>query len=158
MTDVIEKSTLLRAPRSRVWRAIADSQEFGTWFGMTIDGPFVAGRSVEGRIAKTQVDPDVAKHQEPYVGMRCVLLVERVEPETLLAFRWHPGVDADPAPDAPTTLVTFRLADEGEGTRLTIVESGFEAIPLERRARVFAENEGGWEMQLSLVARYVHAT
>jgi uncharacterized protein YndB with AHSA1/START domain len=158
MTDVIEKSTLLRAPRSRVWRAIADSRELGAWFGMAIDGPFVAGQAVEGRIATTQVDPDVAKQQEPYVGLRCVLFVERVEPETLLSFRWHPGADADPAPDAPTTLVTFQLADEGESTRLTIVESGFDAIPLERRARVFAENDGGWEMQLSLIARYVHAT
>lgn len=158
MTDVIEKTTLLRAPRSRVWRAIADSKQFGAWFGMTVEGPFVAGRTVEGRIAMTQVDPEVAKHQEPYVGMKCLLFVERVEPETLLSFRWHPGVDADPAPDAPTTLVTFQLSEEGESTRLTIVESGFDAIPLERRARVFAENEGGWEMQLSLVARYVHAT
>jgi len=158
MTDVIEKSTLLRAPRSRVWKAIADSKEFGAWFGMTVEGPFVAGRTVEGRIATTQVDADVAKQQEPYVGMRCVLIVERVEPETLLSFRWNPGVDGEPGPDAPTTLVTFQLSDEAGGTRLTIVESGFEAIPLDRRAKVFAENEGGWEMQLSLIARWVHAT
>lgn len=158
MTDVIEKSTLLRAPRSRVWKAIADSTQFGTWFGMTVDGPFVAGRAVEGRIAMTQVDPDVAKQQEPYVGLPCTLFVEAIEPESLLAFRWHPGVDAATSPDAPTTLVTFRLSEEAGGTRLTIVESGFEAIPLDRRAKVFAENDGGWEMQLSLVARYVHAT
>jgi uncharacterized protein YndB with AHSA1/START domain len=157
MADVIEKTVLLRAPRSRVWTAIGDSQAFGAWFGMTIDGPFVAGRTVEGKIAKTQVDPDVAKQQEPYVGMRCVLFVEEVEPERLLAFRWHPGAEADVGPDAPTTRVTFRLMDDPEGTRLTIVESGFEAIPLERRAKVFAENDGGWEMQVTLIARYLDA-
>lgn len=157
MTDVIEKTVLLRAPRSKVWTAIGDSQAFGAWFGMTIEGPFVAGTKVEGKIAKTQVDPDVARMQEPYVGMRCVLFVEKVEPETLLAFRWHPGAEANTADDAPTTLVSFRLIDDPEGTRLTIVESGFEAIPLDRRAKIFAENEGGWEMQVSLVARYLDA-
>lgn len=157
MNDRIEKSAVLLAPRSRVWAAISDARAFGTWFGMKLDGPFVAGRTTEGTIAMTQVDAEVAKHQEPYVGVRCVLMVERVEPERVFAFRWHPGGDADVGPDAPTTLVTFELHDVPEGTRLTIVESGFDQIPIERRAKAFADNEGGWEAQLSLIAKYLDA-
>jgi uncharacterized protein YndB with AHSA1/START domain len=153
--DRIEKTVVLRAPLSKVWHAISDSRAFGAWFGMTLDGPFVAGRTIEGAIAKTQVDAEVAKHQEPYVGMRCVLMIERIEPERRFAFRWHPGADADTAPEAPTTLVTFELEEAPGGTRLTIVESGFDRLPLERRAKAFAENEGGWEAQLSLIARYL---
>ena len=155
MSDRIEKSVVLRAPRSRVWAAISDAQAFGTWFGMELDGPFVAGQTTEGAIAMTQVDAEVAKHQEPYVGMRCVMMVERIEPERLFAFRWHPEADGNTGPGAPTTLVTFELHDVPEGTRLTIVESGFDAIPLERRAKAFAENESGWEAQLTLIAKYL---
>jgi uncharacterized protein YndB with AHSA1/START domain len=157
MADRIEKTIVLKAARSRVWKAISDSRAFGTWFGMTLDEPFVAGRALEGKIATTKVDPEIAKLQEPFVGMRCMLFVERVEPETCFAFRWHPGADPETGPQAPTTLVTFMLEDAPGGTRLTIVESGFDGIPLERRAQVFAENEGGWQAQLNLVAKYLHA-
>ncbi|MBL8744146.1 MAG: SRPBCC family protein [Myxococcales bacterium] len=148
---------VLKAPRARVWRAISDSQAFGAWFGMTIDGPFIAGKTVKGHIAKTQVDAEIAKQQEPYVGMPCDLMIERIEPETCLAFRWHPGADPDVAPDAPTTLVTFELADASGGTELTITESGFDALPLEKRAKAFADNEGGWQAQLTLIAKYLDA-
>ncbi len=154
MTDSIRKQVVLKAPRSRVWRAISDSQAFGTWFGMTIEGPFVAGKTVKGTIAKTQVDPEVAKQQEPYVGMPCDLMIERIEPETRFAFRWHPGAEPNVAPDAPTTLVTFELGDAPGGTQLTITESGFDALPLEKRAKAFADNEGGWQAQLTLIAKY----
>lgn len=157
MTDTIRKQVVLKAPRARVWSAISDSQAFGTWFGMTIEGPFVAGKTVKGKIAKTQVDPQVAKQQEPYVGMPCDLMVERVEPETRFAFRWHPGADPNVAPDAPTTLVTFELRDAPGGTELTITESGFDALPLEKRAKAFADNEGGWQAQLTLIAKYLDA-
>lgn len=155
MRDTIEKTAVLKAPIAKVWRAISDSAAFGAWFGMTLDGPFVEGRTVVGAIAKTQVDDAIAKHQEPYVGMRCELRIERIVPLELLSFRWHPGADPDLGPEAPTTLVTFALEEVAGGTRLTITESGFEALPLERRAKVFAENEGGWEAQLSLVAKYL---
>lgn len=155
MTDRIEKTTILKASLDKVWHAISDSAAFGAWFGMTIEGPFVEGRTVSGSIAKTQVDDEIAKHQEPYVGMRCDLKIERVVPRKLLAFRWHPGADPDVAPDAPTTLVTFELEEVAIGTRLTITESGFEVLPLERRAKAFADNEGGWEAQLGLVAKYL---
>lgn len=157
MNDTIRKQTVLRATRARVWNAISDSQAFGTWFGMTIDGPFVVGRTVKGKIAMTKVDPEVAKHQEPYVGMACDLIIERIEPETRFAFRWHPGADPDVSADAPTTLVTFELEDAEGGTRLTITESGFDRIPLERRAKAFADNEGGWEAQLTLISKYLDA-
>lgn len=153
--DKIEKTATLKAPLTKVWHAISDSSAFGAWFGMTLDGPFVAGQTVTGTIAKTQVDDEIAKHQEPYVGMRCELRVERIEPMKRLAFRWHPGADPDMGPDAPMTLVTFELEEVAGGTRLTITESGFAALPLERRAKAFAENEGGWEAQLTLVAKYL---
>lgn len=155
MSDEIVKTAVLKAPLAKVWHAIGDSTAFGTWFGMKIEGPFVEGRTVKAAIAKTQVDDAIAKHQEPYVGTPCELLIERVVPERLLAFRWHPGAGPEVGPDAPTTLVTFEIEEVPGGTRLTITESGFDAVPLERRAKAFAENEGGWEAQLSLVAKYL---
>jgi uncharacterized protein YndB with AHSA1/START domain len=155
MNDKIEKTTVLKAPLAKVWSAISDSAAFGAWFGMTIEGPFVEGRTVSGAIAKTQVDDAVAKQQEPFVGMRCDLMIERIVPLQLLAFRWHPGADPDTGPNAPTTLVTFELEAVAGGTRLTITESGFEALSLERRAKAFTENEGGWEAQLGLIAKYL---
>lgn len=155
MSDKIVKIATLKAPLAKVWNAISDSAAFGTWFGMTIHGSFVEGQTVSAAIAKTQVDDEIAKEQEPYVGMRCDLMIERIVPLKLLAFRWHPGADPDTGPNAPTTLVTFELEELAGGTRLTITESGFEALPLERRAKAFAENEGGWEAQLGLIAKYL---
>lgn len=155
MNDKIEKTATLKAPLAKVWKAISDSSAFGTWFGMTIDGPFIEGKTVVGAIAKTQVDDEIAKHQEPYVGMRCELRIERIAPLECFAFRWHPGAEPDMGPDAPTTLVTFELEEVPGGTRLTITESGFSALPLEHRVKAFTENEGGWEAQLSLIAKYL---
>lgn len=155
MNDKIEKTATLKAPLAKVWKAISDSTAFGAWFGMALEGPFVEGQTVLGAIAKTQVDDEIAKHQAPYVGMRCELRVERIIPLELFAFRWHPGAGPQAGPEAPTTLVTFELEEVAEGTRLTITESGFDALPLERRAKAFTENEGGWEAQLALVAKYL---
>ncbi len=155
MSNKIEKTATLRAPIAKVWRAISNSAEFGTWFGMTLDGPFVEGQTVTGAIAKTQVDAEIAEHQEPYVGVRCELRIERIVPFELFAFRWHPGADADMGPNAPMTLVTFELEEVVGGTRLTITESGFDAVPLERRAKLFADNEAGWQAQLSLITKYL---
>jgi uncharacterized protein YndB with AHSA1/START domain len=155
MSDRIQKTATLKAPLAKVWNAISDSTAFGTWFGMTIEGPFVEGQTVVGTIAKTQVDDEVAKEQEPYVGMRCDLMIERIVPLRLLAFRWHPGADPDVGPNAPTTLVTFELEEVAGGTHLTITEAGFNALPPERRAKAFAENDGGWEAQLGLIAKYL---
>ena len=141
-TDRIEKRVVLRAPRSRVWRAIADAKEFGTWFRLTLDGPFAAGATVRGR------------HDNFKVEMR----IERIEPERYFSYRWHP-YPKDPAKDyaeEPMTLVEFTLEDaEGGGTALTIVESGFEKIPLARRAEAFRMNTEGWAGQIKNLTAYV---
>ena len=151
-TDRIEKLVVLRAPRARVWDAIRDARQFGAWFGCELDGPFVAGERITGRIVPTQVHPDVAAKQEPHRGAPFELHVERIEPMAVFAFRWRPFGTA--APD-PMTLVTFELADADGGTLLRITESGFDAIPPERRAAAFAANDGGWTMQGELIARYL---
>jgi uncharacterized protein YndB with AHSA1/START domain len=156
-TDRIEKTVVLRAPQSRVWRAISDAKEFGTWFGVEFEGPFAPDTRVHGRIVPTKVDAEIAKSQEPYTGMEFDCFVERVEPMRLLSFRWHPG-EVDPAVDytkEPMTLVVFELEEVAGGTKLTITESGFDKIPLERRAKAFADNEGGWAAQLELIAKYL---
>ena len=155
-TDRIEKQILLRAPRERVWRAIADSAQFGTWFGVEFDGPFVAGALVTGRVVKTRLDDEIARHQEPYVGMACDVWVETIEPLRRFSFRWYPGAP-EPGEElgGPKTKVEFVLEEAAGGTLLTITESGFDRIPLERRAKALADNEGGWEGQLTLIAKYL---
>jgi uncharacterized protein YndB with AHSA1/START domain len=156
-TDRIEKSVLLRAPRQRVWRAISDSKQFGSWFGVEFDGPFVAGASIVGKIVPTTVDEEVAKRQEQYKGVRFEFAVDRVEPMRLFSFRWHPyagdsGVDYS---KEPTTLVVFKLDEVKDGTMLTVTESGFDQIPIERRAKAFAANKGGWTAQMKLIEKYL---
>ncbi len=155
--DVIKKNVLLRAPRARVWRALTDAQEFGSWFGMKLDGPFVQGKSVQGRIVPTTVDAEVAAHQKPYEGLLFELRVERLEPERLFSFRWHPSAverGRDYSAE-PTTLVSFELQEAPGGVLLTVTESGFDAIPLERRAAAFSSNEQGWAMQMKLIEKYL---
>lgn len=156
-TDRIEKHVLLKAPLERVWRAISDAEEFGSWFGMRFDGPFVAGEPLGGRIVPTTADAEVAEMQRPYEGIRFEILVDRIEPMRRFSFRWHPGA-VDPAIDyakEPTTLVAFELEEAPGGTRLTITESGFDKVPIERRAQAFEGNEGGWEAQLMLITKHL---
>jgi uncharacterized protein YndB with AHSA1/START domain len=84
-------------------------------------------------------------------------MIERIEPERYFSYRWHPYA-ADPNVDyskEPTTLVEFRLDEVAEGTALTIVESGFDRIPLSRRAEAFRMNEAGWASQVRNIERYV---
>lgn len=157
VADRIEKKITLRAPVSRVWRAISDAREFGTWFGVEFDGPFKAGSPMKGRITPTKVDPEVAKLQEPHTGKAFDFTIDQIQPERFFSFRWHPFA-IDPSVDytqEPATLVTFELTPVEGGTLLTITESGFDRIPLERRAKAFAANEGGWEHQTKLVEKYV---
>src|SRR5215831_16631465 len=156
-TDRIEKTILLRAPLARVWRAVSDAKQFGTWFGIEFDGPFVAGARVTGRIAPTKVDAEVAKAQQPYAGMAFEFSVDRIEPMRLVSFRWHPFA-VDPNVDyssEPSTLVMFLLEEVAGGTRLVITESGFDRIPLERRAKAFTANEQGWTAQAKLIEKYL---
>ena len=155
--DRIEKTVLLHAPRERVWRAIADAREFGSWFGMALDGPFVAGQRMTAHIVPTSADAEVAKKQEKYRGLPLELAIERLEPMRHFSFRWHPG-GLDPKVDyskEPMTLVAFELEDAAEGTKLTITESGFSKIPLERRAQAFSGNESGWGLQTVLIRNYL---
>ncbi|HEY4059025.1 MAG TPA: SRPBCC family protein [Kofleriaceae bacterium] len=156
-TDQIEKRTVLRAPREKVWRALTEPRQFGAWFGCEFDGPFVAGQRITGRIVPTTVDAAVAKLQEPHRGAPMEWQIDRIEPMTVFSFRWHPFA-IDPGVDyskEPTTLVTFELADAPGGTALRITETGFDKIPLERRAKAFAANDGGWSHQAELIAKYL---
>ena len=147
-TDRIEKTIVLRASRSRVWRALARADEFGAWFGVALEGAFAPGARLRGRITTPG-----------YEHVTMEITIERVDPEHLLSYRWHPyafepGVDYA---SEPTTLVEFRLADVADGTQLTVVESGFDGIPLARRATAFRMNEQGWAEQLTHLAHYVAA-
>lgn len=146
-TDRIEKKITLRAPRSRVWRAISRSEEFGAWFRVALPpGAFAPGARVKGNIT-----------YPGYEHLVMDITVERMEPERLFSYRWHPAA-VDPGADysaEPTTLVEFRLEEVPGGTELTLVESGFDAIPLARRAEAFRQNEGGWAEQLRNIERHV---
>ena len=159
-TDRIEKKVLLRAPRKRVWRALSDSTEFGTWFGVKFDGPFTPGASMRGVIVPTKVNAEVANAQKPYEGLPFEITIEKMEPERLFSFRWHPfaierGVDYSAE---PTTLVVFALEEVPGGVMLTVTESGFDQIPLARRAKAFTANEQGWGMMVKLVEEYLAST
>lgn len=148
-TDRIEKSIVLKAPRARVFRALTDSREFGAWFGAAFDGAFAANQTMRGKITI-----------KGYDHLTIEILVERIEPERFFSFRWHPYA-IDPTADyskEPTTLVTFTLADAPGGTRLTVVESGFDAVPAARRAEAFRMNEQGWAAQMKNVERHVGTT
>jgi uncharacterized protein YndB with AHSA1/START domain len=156
-TDRIEKKIVLRAPCERVWHAVSDAGEFGRWFGVAFDGPFAAGARLAGRIVPTSVDGEIANLQRPYEGKPFEILVVRVEPMRRFSFRWHPYA-VDPGVDyskEPTTLVVFELQEVSGGTLLTISESGFDKIPLARRAKAFAANDGGWTMQTKLIETYL---
>ena len=166
-TNRIEKKVVLRAPVSRVWRAIADAREFGRWFGFTLEGDFAPGKRMQGTF-NGQLDEDsIVEYQKslgippskirlpPQSAVFCT--VERMEPERYFSFRWIPyGIDAEADPDdEPTTLVEFRLEAVAEGTLLTIVESGFDRVPAHRRERAFRMNEGGWATQTENLQKYV---
>ncbi|HSP15816.1 MAG TPA: SRPBCC family protein [Thermoanaerobaculia bacterium] len=150
MPDRIEKQILLRAPHPRVWRAISDKTGFGTWFRVQFPaGAFTPGEKVRGKIT--------------YPGYEHLVMeieVVEVSPERRLSYRWHP-YDVDPNVDnssEPTTLVTFTLEDAQGGTRLTIVESGFDRIPPHRRDEAFRMNDQGWTEQTKNVERHVTAS
>jgi len=146
--DRIEKRILLHAPRAKVWRALADTDQFGQWFGVKLNGSFAPGARLQGQVTKPG-----------YEHVNFEIAVERVEPERLLSWRWHPHA-VDPQVDysaEPTTLVVFELQDAQEGTLLTLVESGFEGIPPSRR-EAFGANERGWAIQMKAIEKYVSQT
>lgn len=155
--DAIVKTATLNATQDRVWRALTDSAEFGQWFGCRFDGPFVAGQAMAGKMVPTVVNDEVAKMQKPYEGMPFNIVIDRIEPQSLFSFRWHPYA-VDEGKDfsgEPETLVAFELKTVKGGVHLTITESGFSRIPLERRAQAFTSNEGGWEAQIGMIGAWL---
>ncbi|AMO25222.1 SRPBCC family protein [Ramlibacter tataouinensis] len=147
-TDRIERSVIIDAPRQRVWRALAQAEEFGNWFGVNLKGQsFAPGQRARGPITYPS-----------YEHLMFEVVVERVQAQELLSFRWHPYA-VDPAVDysqEEPALVTFTLTDApAGGTLLTVVESGFDKVPPQRRAEAFRMNSGGWDAQMENVRRHV---
>ena len=147
-TDRIEKRVTLHVPRSRVWRALTTAEEFGAWFGVKLEGAFAEGAAVRGRLTF-----------KGYEHVMMEVLVDRIQPERLFSYRWHPYA-IDPRMDysaEPTTLVEFHLDEAAGGTQLTIIESGFDRLPASRRAEAFRMNEAGWNGQAKKLEQYVIA-
>ena len=145
-TDRIAERARLRAPRTRVWAALADSEEFGRWFGVKGLGAFTPGATVWGKVT-----------HKGYEHVTWEATIERMEPGRLLSFRWHPYAvvpDLDYSGE-PTTLVVFELEDAANGTALSVVESGFDGIPAVRRAKAYEMHKQGWAMQMKSIAEYL---
>ncbi len=146
-TDRIERKVLLKASRARVWRALSNAEEFGKWFGVDFKGKsFIAGKSVQGKVT-----------YPGYEHLVMEVFIERVEPERLLSWRWHPAA-IDSAVDysrEPTTLVVFELAEADGGILLTVVESGLDKIPPVRHATVLRLNTSGWDEQMRNIEKHV---
>ncbi len=146
MSNSIEKHIDLAASQSRVWRALTDYKEFGTWFRVRLEQPFVAGQATSGNLL-----------YPGYEHLRLEVKVRDIEPETKFSFHWHPYA-VDPAKDYSVeepTLVEFTLQKSAKGTLLRVVESGFDKIPAERRAEAFRMNDGGWAQQMENIARHL---
>jgi uncharacterized protein YndB with AHSA1/START domain len=145
-TDRIEKKITLRAPVARVWRALTNAEEFGTWFRVKWEGAFAPGARVKGHITYPGYEHLVAD-----------IVIEKMDAERLFSLRWHPAA-VDPKVDysaEPTTLVEFHLEPVKDGTLLTVVESGFDRVPAHRRLEAFRMNDEGWGTQLKNIEEYV---
>jgi len=145
-TDRIERQVLIKAPRKRVWRALTDTGEFGEWFRVKVSGKFVPGQSISGPVL-----------HPGYEHITWSVTVEKMEPERLFSWRWHPNA-IDPKKDyshEPTTLVAFELEEVSGGTLLKVTESGFDKVPIERREQAFRGNSEGWSIQVGNIERYV---
>jgi uncharacterized protein YndB with AHSA1/START domain len=149
MNDRIEKHIALKAPVSRVWRALTDHREFGEWFGVKLDSPFAPGQVSRGRIT-----------YPGYEHVQWEAVVQKMEPEQLFSFTWHPHA-LDPKIDYSTetpTLVEFRLEKVPSGTLLRLTESGFDKLPGNRRLEAFPRNDGGWTQQMKNIENHVAQT
>lgn len=147
--DRIEKQIEIKAPVARVWRALTDYQEFSKWFQVNLEAPFVPGQTSRGQITY----PGYEHHTWEAV-------VQKMEPERLFSFTWHPyavDLQRDYAKE-PSTLVEFRLEPKGDGTLLTLTESGFSKLPADRRLEAFRMNDDGWAEQMKNIERYVQQT
>jgi uncharacterized protein YndB with AHSA1/START domain len=144
-TDRVEKQVWLAAPRARVWRALTDTREFNEWFGVRLAGSFAPGARLRGPVT-----------HPGYEHLTMEVTIERMEPERLLSWRWHPGAE-EPTEAEPATLVVFELEDADNGTLLRVVESGFDSLPIARRAKAYRENEEGWAAQMEAIRKHVGA-
>lgn len=146
-TDRIERSVTLKAPVSRVWRALSNAEEFGNWFGVNLKGKVMkAGSQLQGHVTYPK-----------YEHLIWNVVIERMEPNRWLSWRWHPAaidVTVDYASE-PTTLVEFELKEVPGGTLLTVVESGFDAVPPHRRFDAFRMNSNGWDTQMRNIEKHV---
>jgi len=142
----IQRSTVVRAPRSRVWRALTDIAEFCRWFTTeTQETAFRAGADIKLRT----VFPG------PYYGKEFVVHIEEMSPEQTFSWRWHPGAPDEDVSAEPMTLVTFTLEDAGDGTRVTVTETGFDQLFEHRQSRVIEQNTGGWQHQMGALEKYL---
>ncbi len=144
--DRIEKQIELKAPVSRVWRALTDYREFGEWFRVKLERPFVVGEVSRGQLTFPG-----------YEHLQMEVVVQKIEPERFFSYTWHPyAIDpkVDYSKEAPT-LVEFRLEKSAKGTLLMVTESGFDKIPSDRRLEAFRMNENGWGQQLKNIESYV---
>ena len=148
-TNQIEKKIDLKAPLSRVWRALTDHREFGEWFGVKLDGPFKPGKISRGQMTVPG-----------YEHIKWEAVVQKIEPEKLFSYTWHPyAVDSKvDYSSEPQTLVEFRLEPKAGGTRLVVIESGFEKIPAGRRAEAFRMDDHGWAEQMKSIRDHVAQT
>ncbi|MEO8439709.1 MAG: SRPBCC family protein [Spartobacteria bacterium] len=147
--DRIEKQIELKAPLTKVWRALTDYREFSEWFGVDLKGPFVPGETTAGQITVSG-----------YEHIRMEVKVQEMEPERLFSYTWHPyAIEPDVDYSAePPTLVEFRLEKTAGGTLLTVSESGFSKIPAARRDEAFRMNDGGWSQQIKDIQSHVEQT
>ncbi|MEW6449482.1 MAG: SRPBCC family protein [Pseudomonadota bacterium] len=146
MSDRIEKTIDLKAPVSRVWKALTDYREFGQWFRVKVETPFVPGQPATGQIT-----------YPGYEHIRWNVIIQKMEPERLFSLTWHPYA-IDPNTDyskEPQTLVEFTLEPTANGTRLRVVESGFDKIPAHRRAEAYRMNDGGWAAQVQNIKEHL---
>ncbi len=146
ISDRIEEKIFLRVPRARVWRALTSADEFGDWFGVKLAGEFAPGFPVKGTITV-----------EGYEGHPFELLVERMESPALFSWYWHPYAmdpDVDYSAETPTHVV-YELEEGPSGTLLSVSESGFDALPAERREEAYRMHEEGWAEQMKSIERYL---
>jgi uncharacterized protein YndB with AHSA1/START domain len=146
MEDRVEKRMHLKASISRVWRALTDYREFGDWFRVKLDGPFVPGQTARGHIT-----------YPGYEHLQMEMMIQKMEPERLFSFTWHPYA-VDPGKDysqETPTLVEFTLEEATDGTLLVVTESGFDKIPSDRRLDAFRMNDNGWAMQMKNIDAYL---
>jgi uncharacterized protein YndB with AHSA1/START domain len=148
-SNSIEKRIELKAPVSRVWKALTDHREFNTWFGVKLETPFVPGKASRGNIA-----------YPGYEHLVMEVVVQKIEAERLFSYTWHPyAIDpkVDYSNETPT-LVEFRLEKTATGTLLVVTESGFDKIPAARRAEAIRMNDNGWGQQMTNIEKHVAQT